>query len=592
MARVLLALLLIVGFPTAAWRPAIAATVAQAAPDDRAGFHAVVDPVIDALWSTFDQQAAFAHVEFISQFWRLPGNHGYDLSIDRIRERLITAGFTPGAAGAAPHAWVEEYPNPGRGWEHSVGTVALVRSGRPDEVVLSRDRERLALCINSFSTDPAGVVAPLVDVGAGRDEDYAGKTVKGAVVLGDSDAGALWRKAVVAGGALGVISTALPGYLDADPPNASVRRPRAEWDLLQWSSIPYDEARKGFGFKASPRAAARLREALHDQSGAAASLRITIASQFTTSPVRTLIAELPGRSLPDERIVVAAHVQEPGANDNASGVATGAEMAVALAKAIAAGRIPPPERTITFLFITEISGSRQWLESHAAAAKQVKYMFSMDMTGEDVAKTGGTFLIERSPDPGAVWDRPFDPHTEWGRGNVSAASLKGDLINDAHLAVCQRVARKSGWTVKTNPYEGGSDHTVFGTAGVPSVLDWHFTDRYYHTNFDTPDKTSPAEMRNVGVAVAATAWLFASANEAAAIEVAQVVAGAGRARLAKEQDTTTVLPSATEAVAAWRQVVRGGGAQREPTRGRTCGAGLRRRRSRRLAAAFERCRCR
>ena len=85
------------------------------------------------------------------------------------------------------------------------------------------------------------------------------------------------------------------------------------------------------------------------------------------------------------------------------------------------------------------------------------------------------------------------------------------------------------------------------------MLDWHFTDRYYHTNFDTPDKTSPAEMRNVGVAVAATAWLFASANEAAALDVAQVVASAGRGRLAKEQDTTTTLPSAAEAVAAWRK---------------------------------------
>ena len=76
---------------------------------------------------------------------------------------------------------------------------------------------------------------------------------------------------------------------------------------------------------------------------------------------------------------------------------------------------------------------------------------------------------------------------------------------------------------------------MFGAAGIPSVLDWHFTDRYYHTNFDTPDKTSPAEMRNVGVAVAATAWLFASATESVALDVARVVASAGEARLAKEQ---------------------------------------------------------
>ena len=269
--------------------------------------------------------------------------------------------------------------------------------------------------------------------------------------------------------------------------------------------------------------------------------------------MRTLVAEIPGRTAPDERVVIAAHVQEPGANDNASGVATGAEMAVAMAAAIRDGRLPPPARTITFLFITEISGSRQWLQSHADAAKQVKYMFSMDMTGEDVTRTGGTFLIERSPDPGAVWDRPWDPHTEWGRGNVKADTLKGDLINDAHVAVCERVASKTGWVVRTNPYEGGSDHTVFGSAGIPSVLDWHFTDRYYHTNFDTPDKTSPAEMKNVGVAVGATAWLFASATEPVALDVARAVAAAGQARIARELSEGASLAAADLVAPAWRR---------------------------------------
>ena len=127
----------------------------------------------------------------------------------------------------------------------------------------------------------------------------------------------------------------------------------------------------------------------------------------------------------------------------------------------------------------------------------------MDMTGEDVSKTGGSFLIERWPDPGAVWERPWDPHSEWGSGNVRAQTLKGDLINDLHLAICERVAARDHWIVKTNPYEGGSDHTVFGDTGVPSLLNWHFTDRNYHASTDTADKVSPNEMRNVAVAVTA-----------------------------------------------------------------------------------------
>ena len=115
-------------------------------------------------------------------------------------------------------------------------------------------------------------------------------------------------------------------------------------------------------------------------------------------------------------------------------------------------------------------------------------MLSLDMTGEDVTKTGGTFLIEKQPDPSAVWARPSDPHTEWGASEVKADSLKGSLLNDVHLAVCARRSKDTGWVVRTNPYEGGSDHTVFGEAGVPALLDWHFTDRYYHTNLDRPTR--------------------------------------------------------------------------------------------------------
>ena len=134
-------------------------------------------------------------------------------------------------------------------------------------------------------------------------------------------------------------------------------------------------------------------------------------------------------------------------------------------------------------------------------------MFSLDMTGEDIRITGGSFLIEKAPDPSAVWSRPSDPHTEWGSSPVKADSLKGTLLNDLFLAVCQRSAWHAG--VQTNPYEGGSDHSVFLAAGVPSVLAWHFPDRFYHSSLDRPDMTSPAEMKHVGVNVAATALLLA-----------------------------------------------------------------------------------
>ena len=489
-----------------------------------------LDPIVTASWRGFDRGFAMDTVRFMSQYWRLAGNEGFDKSIDRAKARLVAAGFADGKQADRPSLWIEQYMPSGKGWDYAVGTVALVRPGQAEEVLLSKEHQHIALCINSFSTVAGGVTVPLVDVGRGdREEDYANKTVTGAVVIGDADAGGILRRAI-AHGAIGVVSTSLPGYLTPDRPGAPAT-PKETWDILQWGSIGYDEARKPFAFKSTPRAATAMRRAL---AAGPASVHVTVSSSFSNKPARTLIAEIPGRTLPNERMVIVAHVQEPGAGDNASGTATLTELARALVRNVASKRIPQPERTVTMMLVEEISGSRQWINDHKDLAAGVRYMFSMDMTGEDVRKTGGSFLIERWPDPGAVWERPWDPHSEWGAGRVNPQTLKGDLINDLHAAVCERVAARRGWIVRSNPYEGGSDHTVFGQSGVPSLLNWHFTDRNYHASTDTADKVSGDEMRNVAVAVTTSAWLLASATEAQALAVADLISRAGQARVAVE----------------------------------------------------------
>jgi aminopeptidase YwaD len=472
-----------------------------------------------ALSSRFDRDAAMNVVAFMQQYWRLAGNPGYNASIDHIRDGLRDAGM--------PVFRVEEYPNPSRGWDYSVGTLRI--DGVP-EAVLSKERDRVSLAINSFSTPPGGVRAKLVDVGAGQPADFEGKDVKNAVVLGEASLGVLWREAVRNRGAVGVISTQIASYIrPADPSQMT----ETEKDVLQWGSVPYDEKAKAFGFKASYRAAERLRAAL--AANPAMTVTVEVASTFYTGPARTLVAEIPGRTKPEERIVLVAHVQEPGANDNASGSATLYGLARILQDAISRGALPQPNRTLTFLWLDEIRGSRQWIDAHPAEARGVQYMFSMDMTGQDTAKTGGTFLIEKQADPTAVWPRPSDPNSEWGAGNVKADTLVGSLLNDLHIAVANRRARDTGWVVRTNPYEGGSDHTVFATAGVPSLLNWHFTDRFYHTNQDTIDKVSAAEMENVAIAVATSAYVLASAGEDDAIATVDLLERAARARLDLER---------------------------------------------------------
>jgi len=481
-----------------------------------------------SLVDRFDEKDALSVVAYMDQYWRLAGNPGFNASIDHIRERLVAAGYRTDVNSSAPSVRVEEFPNSAHGWDYRVGTVEF--DGGSEPPLLSRERDRVSLAINSFSTPPAGLVAPLVDVGAGSSGDYAGKDLTGAIVLGDAPIGRLWQDAVKRGGAAGVISTEIARYIRPSDPAAMSEDQK---DVLQWGSVPYDATAKALGFKSSWRAASRMRERLKSGS---VRVHVSVDSSFYDGPNRTLIAEIPGRTHPEERIVLVAHVQEPGANDDGSGCGTLYGLARALVAAMAAGELPRPERTLTFMWVDEVRGSRQWISSHAADARRVQYMFAMDMTGEDTSKTGGTFLIEKQADPTAVWARPSDPHTEWGAGDVQADSLKGSLLNDLHLAVCLRRAADSGWIVRTNPYEGGSDHTAFASAGIPSLLNWHFTDRYYHTSQDRLDKVSTAEMKNVGVAVATSAWLLGSADNADGAAVLDLIADAARRRLALERE--------------------------------------------------------
>jgi hypothetical protein len=465
-----------------------------------------------------DGAAAMNTVRFMDQYWRIAGNPGFNASIDTIRDALTSGGLSPR---------VEEFAARGRGWDYQTATVSFADTG---EVVLSRDRERIALCINSFSTPPGGLDAPLVDVGRGTPADFQGKDLKGAIVLSSAAVGQLWNQAVTQRGAAGVISTSVPAYIRPDDPSAFAFPD--QWDVFQWGSVPYDEGARAFAFKASLRTATKLRERL---SKGPVRLKVDVQSTFYDGPDRMLIAEIPGTIKPDERIVMVAHIQEPGANDDGSGCGTLLALAIALRKAIASGAIPAPGRTLTFIWGDENRGSHAWLTSHADEARGVQYMLSMDMTGEDTSKTGGTFLIEKQADPSAVWADAADPHTAWGASEVKAAELKGSLLNDVHLAICRRRARDADWVVKTNPYEGGSDHTEFKNAGIPSLLNWHFTDRFYHTNLDRPDKSSVAEMVNVGTSVATTAWFLASADERDARATVELLAHAADDRLALEQ---------------------------------------------------------
>ena len=131
---------------------------------------------------------------------------------------------------------------------------------------------------------------------------------------------------------------------------------------------------------------------------------MAIDTRWREADELTLVAEIRGSRRPGERFVFSAHVQEPGANDNASGVGCQAEMARVAAGLTQDGRVDP-ERTITFLWGDEIRATHRFIHDDPARATGIRWGVSLDMVGEDTDKTGGSFLLEKMPDPSAVWPR-------------------------------------------------------------------------------------------------------------------------------------------------------------------------------------------
>lgn len=453
----------------------------------------------EMLRQKFVAHNTYQTVSFVESRWRLAGNKGFNESIYYVEKILRQAGYQKEVGGEVdgPLTYrIENRKMKKPTWEPVSASLTL--KGEP-EPVLQFETNRNMIAINSASTPNDGVTAEVIDVGRGTAKDFEGKNVKGKIVLAESGVYSVYNMAMQMG-AVGVLAYSMPSY----------NQPEKNTNSIQFQGIQYkDSLNQKWGIMLSYQANQRIKNAIKK---GITTVTVKISTKIYMADELTIVANARGASKPNERFVFSAHVQEPGANDNATGVATLAEMARTTAELIRERKFLP-QRTITFLWGDEIVSTRRFITDDAERAKGIKWGLSLDMVGEDVSKTGGYFLIEKMPDPSAIWTRGEEKHTEWGGDVLKESQMFPHYFNDLLLNRCLQQAEENGWVVKTNPFEGGSDHTPFLQAKIPGLLMWHFTDVFYHTDGDRLAMVSESEMRNVGISALATAFVLCSADE-------------------------------------------------------------------------------
>jgi uncharacterized protein YkuJ len=447
---------------------------------------------IDLVDKTFNKNEAYSTVAFVEKYFRVVGNEGFDASIYHVAKKLEKAGFVKESAAKANDRLtyrIEKRALERKTWEPVSASLKLA-SGQE---VLNFETNRNMIAINSFSTEGEKDFE-MVFVGDSKPAEFDDYDLKGKVVVGSGSARMLFQEAVVKRGALGVMAYSIPSY----------NQPTKHVNSISFSGIGLNEEAKSFAILLSHKAYQTIKEAASKNQN---EILLNVETRIYESEELTLVAELKGSQKPDERFVFSAHVQEPGANDNASGVGVLAEVAASSARLLQANQINP-ERTITYLFGDEIVSTRRYVQEDKERAKGIKWGMSLDMVGEDTEKTGGTFLIEKMPDPGAIWVRGVEKHSEWGGRPLTKEQLKPHYFNDLVISVFKNIGEQKNWEVNFNPFEGGSDHVPFLQGNIPGLLLWHFTDQFYHTDGDRLDKVSKETMHNVGTGALAIALML------------------------------------------------------------------------------------
>lgn len=382
------------------------------------------------------------------------------------------------------------------------------------------------LAQGSVTTD---ATAELVWVGLGRREDFAGKDVKNKIVVTEGSISSVHQIACMDSGAAGVISM-------------YSQRPYFDATQIPFGGIRGDQENKRpakFGFQIPPRDGEFLKKRL--LAGEKITVQAKVVAETRKYEIQDLTCYIPGTDPNAGEVIFSAHIHEgyvkQGGNDDISGCAAILEVARTLNTLIKEGRIPPPKRTIRFLWGPEFSGTGPWVKANKELMKKTLCDINMDMVGEWLSRNKSYMCLMRTTfgNPHYVNDVVENYFRFVGEGNQEHLQNRSNYFPVTHRVVAPTGADEPFYYSIETHY-GASDHEVFNDWGVqvPGIMMIAWPDQWYHTSGDHVDKADPTQLKRIAVIGAASAYTIATADDAMALKIAGEITSNVTSRLAHQ----------------------------------------------------------
>jgi aminopeptidase YwaD len=496
--------------------PSLAAQVSRCELPDRV--------LLENIAGEVSGKICFEHIRDLSVLCKWYGSDDMQKGADRIASQARRYGLHD--------VRVEKFPvdadsyyfmqKPWNAWNCTSGELRMIAPRRA--LITSTDANALCVLVNSRNAD---VTAEVVYVGEGtRDADYAGRDVKGKLVLASGRPWPVAQIAIFKKKAAGILCS---WGIDVPGP--------ASTDIFQTPIPPWDESRSQpstFGFFLSTDQGREILALLERgekvvmHAGIEAEVRIPGFHQGVS-------AVIPGTEFPEQEIVFTAHLDHPrpGAHDNNSGCAVLLEVARSLSSLIAQGRIAPPRRSIRFFWTPHVWGVDMFYTLYPEKLAGAVASLNLDCVGLHQTKFSSAFTLVHTP------------FSRAGFLDDVVSNLLDYVIqcNNNHMgrnpegpALYDHDGSRDVFHGREVPFMDYSDHVFFnsGGAGVPAVTFIDLPYPIHHSQNDELDALDPTQLKRVAFLAAASSYTLAAAGPRESFPIVDEIFHRGRARLERE----------------------------------------------------------